>query len=120
MDKWTLVCLLWLVCFFNYADRQAIYSVFPLLKTEMGLTDVQLGVVGASFMWVYAAARRGGGRAPGGERRPDQRGWLDRRRVRGGGDRHRRAALRHERALSASSVIYLVVGMLLLFGRWIS
>jgi MFS family permease len=49
-------CLLWLVCFFNYADRQAIYSVFPLLKTEMGLTDVQLGIVGASFMWVYAAA----------------------------------------------------------------
>ena len=56
MYKWTLVCLLWLVCFFNYADRQAIYSVFPLLKTEMGLTDLQLGVVGASFMWVYAAA----------------------------------------------------------------
>lgn len=56
MYKWTVVCLLWLVCFFNYADRQAIYSVFPLLKAEMGLTDVQLGVVGASFMWVYAAA----------------------------------------------------------------
>ena len=56
MNKWTLVGLLWLVCFFNYADRQAIYSVFPLLQREMGLTDVQLGVVGASFMWVYAAA----------------------------------------------------------------
>jgi len=56
MYKWTVVALLWLVCFFNYADRQAIYSVFPLLKTEMGLSDVQLGVVGASFMWVYAAA----------------------------------------------------------------
>jgi len=48
--------MLWCVCLFNYADRQAIYSVFPLLKTEMGLSDVQLGVVGASFMWVYAAA----------------------------------------------------------------
>jgi len=36
MYKWTLVGLLWLVCFFNYADRQAIYSVFPLLQTEMG------------------------------------------------------------------------------------
>ena len=56
MYKWAVVALLWLVCFFNYADRQAIYSVFTLLKTEMGLTDVQLGVVGASFMWVYAAA----------------------------------------------------------------
>ena len=49
MNKWAAVALLWLVCFFNYADRQAIYSVFPLLKTEMGLTDVQLGIVGASF-----------------------------------------------------------------------
>lgn len=56
MNKWAVVALLWFVCFFNYADRQAIYSVFPLLKTEMGLTDLQLGVVGASFMGVYAAA----------------------------------------------------------------
>jgi len=56
VNKWAAVALLWFVCFFNYADRQAVYSVFPLLKTEMGLTDVQLGIVGASFMWVYAAA----------------------------------------------------------------
>ncbi len=56
MYKWLVVGMLWFVCLFNYADRQAIYSVFPLLKTEMGLTDVQLGIVGASFMWVYAAS----------------------------------------------------------------
>jgi MFS family permease len=56
VNKWAAVALLWFVCFFNYADRQAIYSVFPLLKMEMGLTDVQLGIVGASFMWVYAAS----------------------------------------------------------------
>jgi len=54
MYKWSVVGMLWFVCLFNYADRQAIYSVFPLLKTEMGLTDVQLGIIGASFMWVYA------------------------------------------------------------------
>jgi MFS family permease len=52
--KWWVVFMLWFVCFFNYADRQAIFSVFPLLKTEMGLSDVQLGIVGAAFMWVYA------------------------------------------------------------------
>ena len=46
--------MLWFVCFFNYADRQAIFSVFPLLKSEMGLSDVQLGIVGSAFMWVYA------------------------------------------------------------------
>lgn len=52
--KWLVVAMLWFVCFFNYADRQAIFSVFPLLKSEMGLSDVQLGIVGSSFMWVYA------------------------------------------------------------------
>jgi MFS family permease len=48
--------MLWLVCVFNYADRQAIFSVFPRLKAEMGLDDIRLGVVGGAFMWVYAAA----------------------------------------------------------------
>ena len=52
--KWFVVAMLWFVCFFNYADRQAIFSVFPLLKSEMHLSDVQLGVVGAAFMWIYA------------------------------------------------------------------
>ena len=54
--RWVVVGLLWLVCVFNYADRQAIFSVFPALQVEMGLTDGQLGVVGGAFMWVYAAA----------------------------------------------------------------
>jgi len=54
--RWWLVGMLWLVCLFNYADRQAIFSAFPLLKREMGLNDVQLGVVGSAFMWMYAAA----------------------------------------------------------------
>lgn len=52
--KWFVVGMLWFVCFFNYADRQAIFSVFPLLKTELQLSDVQLGIIGASFMWMYA------------------------------------------------------------------
>src|SRR6058998_2121853 len=51
-----VVAMLWFVCFFNYADRQAIFSVFPVLKSEMHLSDVQLGIVGGAFMWVYAAA----------------------------------------------------------------
>jgi MFS family permease len=54
--KWSVVGMLWLVCLFNYADRQAIFSVFPLLHAEMRLSDVQLGLVGSSFMWVYALA----------------------------------------------------------------
>lgn len=52
--KWLVVGMLWFVCFFNYADRQAIFSVFPLIKEHLHLSDVELGVVGASFMWMYA------------------------------------------------------------------
>jgi MFS family permease len=52
--KWLVVGMLWFVCLFNYADRQAIFSVFPLLESQLGLSKVQLGIVGSSFMWVYA------------------------------------------------------------------
>jgi MFS family permease len=52
--KWAVVAMLWFVCLFNYADRQAIFSVFPVLKTQLNLSDVELGVVGSSFMWMYA------------------------------------------------------------------
>ena len=40
---WLVVAMLWCICFFNYADRQAIFSVFPLLQKEMNLSLVQLG-----------------------------------------------------------------------------
>lgn len=51
--KWYAVAMLWWIAFFNYADRQAIFSVFPLLKKEFGLDPVQLGLLGSSFAWVY-------------------------------------------------------------------
>ena len=54
--RWQVVGLLWWVCFCNYADRQAIYSIFPLLQHDFHLTNVQLGIVGSAFMWVYALA----------------------------------------------------------------
>jgi MFS family permease len=52
--KWWVVFMLWFVCFFNYADRQAIFAVFPKLKEEFGFDKVQLGLIGSAFMWVYA------------------------------------------------------------------
>lgn len=51
--RWQVVAMLWLVCFFNYADRQAIFSVFPLLRRELKLSQVQLGLLGSAFAWVY-------------------------------------------------------------------
>jgi MFS family permease len=48
--------MLWGIAFFNYADRQAVFSVFPLLQREMGLSAVQLGLLGSAFAWVYGLA----------------------------------------------------------------
>jgi MFS family permease len=52
--KWVVVAMLWTICFLNNADRQAIFSIFPKLKQQFGFSDVQLGLIGSAFMWVYA------------------------------------------------------------------
>src|SRR3954470_19702598 len=52
--KWAVVGMLWSICVLNYADRQAISSVFPKLEEEFGFDKVQLGLIGSAFMWVYA------------------------------------------------------------------
>ncbi|WP_395089073.1 MFS transporter [Armatimonas sp.] len=52
--KWAVVGMLWFICFFNYADRLAIFSVFPLLQKDLGFSKTELGVIGAAFTWVYA------------------------------------------------------------------
>ena len=51
--KWFVVAMLWGIAFFNYADRQAIFSLFPLLSKDFQLSNVQLGLLGSSFAWVY-------------------------------------------------------------------
>lgn len=51
--RWYVVGMLWCISFFNYADRQAINSVLPLLQKEMGLSLPQLGMLGSAFAWVY-------------------------------------------------------------------
>ena len=53
--KWWVVVMLWFICFFNYADRQAIFAVFPKLSEEFGFSKTELGLIGSAFMWVYAA-----------------------------------------------------------------
>jgi len=51
--KWAVVGMLWGISFFNYADRQAVFAVFPLLEKELHLTSVQLGLLGSSFALTY-------------------------------------------------------------------
>ncbi|MBU6402126.1 MAG: MFS transporter [Verrucomicrobia bacterium] len=53
--KWWVVGMLWFICFFNYADRQAVYSVFPKLRQEFGFDPFQLGLIASAFTWIYAA-----------------------------------------------------------------
>jgi len=48
-----LVAWMWVAYFLNYCDRQAVFAMFPVLKSELAMTDAQLGLTGALFLWVY-------------------------------------------------------------------
>jgi predicted MFS family arabinose efflux permease len=54
--KWVLLGLLFLAGALNYADRSAVSSVFPLIRTDLSMSDVQLAAVGSFFLWAYALA----------------------------------------------------------------
>lgn len=54
--RWAVVFMLWFICFFNYADRVAIFSVFPVLQKRYHFTKSELGMIGAAFTWFYALA----------------------------------------------------------------
>jgi MFS family permease len=51
---WAVVALMWVAYFLNYTDRQLVFSIFPVFRTELGFTERQLGLVGSIFLWVYA------------------------------------------------------------------
>ena len=50
---WLLVGFTWIAYCLNYSDRQVIFSIFPILKTELHFTNTQLGLTGSAFLWVY-------------------------------------------------------------------
>jgi len=52
--RWRVVAVLFSVGAVNYADRTAISSVFPLLRTDLGASDVELAAIGSLFLWSYA------------------------------------------------------------------
>jgi len=45
--------LLWFAFLFNQADRAMFGFVMPMIKTDMGLTDIQLGIVATTFHLCY-------------------------------------------------------------------
>ncbi|HZT33173.1 MAG TPA: MFS transporter [Bryobacteraceae bacterium] len=52
--KWCLAALLFAIGALNYADRTAIAAVFPLLRAELGASDLALAATGSLFLWSYA------------------------------------------------------------------
>ncbi len=51
---WLALAFFWFIYFLNQADRQVLFSVLPLIKVELHLTDTQLGLMSSAFFWVYA------------------------------------------------------------------
>jgi MFS family permease len=45
--------LLLAVNLLNYIDRQVLFAVFPLIKTDLNLSDTELGFLGSAFMLSY-------------------------------------------------------------------
>lgn len=48
--------LLFAINLVNYLDRQVLYALLPLIKTDMTLSDAQLGSLASAFMIVYMCA----------------------------------------------------------------
>lgn len=48
-----LVAWMWVAYFLNYCDRQAVFAMFKVLKTDLSMSETQLGLTGALFLWVY-------------------------------------------------------------------
>lgn len=53
--KWEMLALLWVAYFLNQGDRQIFNAVLPLIKADLQLSDVQLGLVATTFTLLYGA-----------------------------------------------------------------
>jgi MFS family permease len=55
-DKWKITAVICAIGALNYGDRAGIISVFPLLRADLGLSDIMLAAVGSVFLWTYAVS----------------------------------------------------------------
>lgn len=51
--KWELIVLLWLAFFFNQADRQIFNVVLSAVRSELNLTDSNMGLIASILILVY-------------------------------------------------------------------
>lgn len=61
-SPWRIVAVAWLGMVLNYVDRQVAFSIFPVLRSDLGFTESQLGLVGLVFIWTYSALNPFAGR----------------------------------------------------------
>ena len=54
--RWRVAVFLFVAAGLNYADRTALSSVIPPLRSDLGITDAQVGLAGMLFLWCYAIA----------------------------------------------------------------
>lgn len=52
--KWEVLALLWCAFLLNQADRQIFNVVLPLVKSELQLTDLHVGMIATGFNLIYA------------------------------------------------------------------
>lgn len=51
--RWRVTVFLFFAGAFNYGDRSAFSAVMAPLRKDTGLSDVQLGMISALFLWTY-------------------------------------------------------------------
>jgi MFS family permease len=54
-QKWKIAIVLFFVGAHNFADRSAVSAIFPILRHDLGLSDLVLAGAGTVFLWSYAA-----------------------------------------------------------------
>src|SRR6266536_5923583 len=55
-QAWFGFTILFIINVLNYADRYVLPAVLPKIQADMGLTPLQEGLLGSSFLFVYAIA----------------------------------------------------------------
>lgn len=51
--KWEMLLILWVAYFLNQGDRQIYNAVLPLIKADLKVSDVELGMVATAFTLLY-------------------------------------------------------------------
>jgi MFS family permease len=58
---WYVLALLSLINLLNYVDRQIMFALYPFVQEDLGLSDFELGLLGAAFLLVHSICSIPGG-----------------------------------------------------------